>query len=106
MKISALYGKFTAQKFILWFLFYELTLIPAFLLIKLWGGENRDRAATKFFLYTFLGSVAMLIAFLGIYMVRGSFDFATLTGLGKTGLIAGNLRWLVFAESGERCEIK
>ena len=94
---SALYGTFTAQNFILWFLFYELTLIPAFLLIKLWGGENRDRAATKFFLYTFLGSVAMLIAFLGIYMVRGSFDFATLTGLGKTGLIAGNLRWLVFA---------
>src|SRR5262249_52867165 len=49
---SALYGTFTAQNFVLWFLFYEMTLIPAFLLIKIWGGENRDRAATKFFLYT------------------------------------------------------
>jgi hypothetical protein len=40
---SALYGTFTAQNFILWFLFYEMSLIPAFLLIKIWGGENRDR---------------------------------------------------------------
>src|SRR5256885_12018981 len=56
---AALYGTFTAQNFILWFLFYEMSLIPAFLLIKIWGGRNRDRAATKFFLYTFLGSVAM-----------------------------------------------
>src|SRR5437899_9329561 len=77
---SALYGTFTAQNFVLWFLFYEMSLIPAFLLIKIWGAENRDRAATKFFLYTFLGSVAMLLGFLGIYLARGSFDFATLAG--------------------------
>jgi NADH-quinone oxidoreductase subunit M len=94
---SALYGTFTAQNFILWFLFYEMSLIPAFLLIKIWGGENRDRAATKFFLYTFLGSVAMLLGFLGIYLARGSFDFATLAGLGKNGLLTGNLAWLAFA---------
>ncbi|MGZ5553972.1 MAG: proton-conducting transporter transmembrane domain-containing protein, partial [Chthoniobacterales bacterium] len=83
---SALYGTFTAQNFILWFLFYEMSLIPSFLLIKIWGGEKRDRAATKFFLYTFLGSVAMLLAFLGIYFARGTFDFAALAGLGKSGL--------------------
>ena len=94
---AALYGTFTAQNFILWFLFYEMSLIPAFLLIKIWGGENRDRAATKFFLYTFLGSVAMLLAFLGIYFAKGTFDFATLAYLGKSGLIAGKVRWLVFA---------
>jgi NADH-quinone oxidoreductase subunit M len=94
---SALYGTFTAQNFVLWFLFYEMSLIPAFLLIKIWGGTNRDRAATKFFLYTFLGSVAMLLGFLGIYLVRGSFDFATLAGLGKSGLLTGKLAWLVFA---------
>src|SRR5439155_58532 len=70
---SALYGTFTAQNFVLWFLFYEMSLVPAFLLIKIWGGENRDRAATKFFLYTFLGSVAMLLSFLGIYFAKGSF---------------------------------
>src|SRR5437016_12687481 len=40
---SALYGTFTAQNFVLWFLFYEMSLIPAFLLIKIWGGENRDQ---------------------------------------------------------------
>jgi NADH-quinone oxidoreductase subunit M len=94
---SALYGTFTAQNFILWFLFYEMSLIPSFLLIKLYGGENRDRAATKFFLYTFLGSVAMLLAFLGIYFVRGTFDFSQLAELGKTGLLRGNVAWLVFA---------
>jgi NADH-quinone oxidoreductase subunit M len=94
---AALYGTFTAQNFVLWFLFYEMSLIPAFLLIKIYGGENRDYAAIKFFLYTFLGSVAMLLAFLGIYFTRGTFDFATLAGLGKAGLLPGNLRWLVFA---------
>lgn len=94
---AALYGTFTAQNFILWFLFYEMSLIPAFLLIKIWGGENRDRAATKFFVYTFLGSVAMLLSFLGIYFTRGTFDFAALADLGQTGLLTGNMAWLAFA---------
>src|SRR5438874_969804 len=80
---AALYGTFTAQNFVLWFLFYEMSLVPAFLLIKIWGGEKRDRAATKFFLYTFLGSVAMLLSFLGIYFINGTFDFASLTELAK-----------------------
>nr|MBA3544087.1 NADH-quinone oxidoreductase subunit M [Chthoniobacterales bacterium] len=94
---SALYGTFAAQNFILWFLFYEMSLIPAFLLIKIWGGAGRDRAATKFFLYTFLGSVAMLLSFLGIYLVRGTFDFAELAALGKSGLLPGKMAWLAFA---------
>src|SRR3989440_12030503 len=95
---SALYGTFTAQNFVLWFLFYEMSLIPAFLLIKIFGGEKRDRAAMKFFLYTFLGSVAMLLAFLGIYLAKGTFDFAQLVDLAKSGrLLNGNLGWLAFA---------
>ena len=94
---SALYGTFTAQNFVLWFLFYEMSLIPAFLLIKIWGGENRDRAATKFFVYTFLGSVAMLLSFLGIYFAKGTFDFGALAALGKSGLLTGKLTWLAFA---------
>jgi NADH-quinone oxidoreductase subunit M len=93
---SALYGTFTAQNFVLFFLFYEMSLIPSFLLIKIWGGKNRDRAATKFFVYTFLGSVAMLLAFLGIYLVRGTFDFATLTGMARGGLLGGTARWFAF----------
>src|SRR5437868_6897274 len=94
---AALYGTFTAQNFVLWFLFYEMSLIPAFLLIKIWGGEKRDRAATKFFVYTFLGSVAMLLSFLGIFFARGTFDFATLANLGKHGLLTGNIAWFAFA---------
>ena len=93
---AALYGTFTAQNFVLWFLFYEMTLVPAFLLIKIYGGENRDYAAVKFFVYTFLGSVAMLLAFLGIYFAEGTFDFAALAGLGKGGLLGGKLQWLAF----------
>src|ERR1700688_523990 len=95
---SALYGTFTAQNFILWFLFYEMSLIPAFLLIKIWGGDKRDYAATKFFLYTFLGSVAMLLGFLGIYFSKGTFDFGQLVDLAKSGpLLNGKLVWLAFA---------
>ena len=94
---AALYGTFTAHNFVLWFLFYEMSLVPAFLLIKIYGGENRDFAAVKFFIYTFFGSVAMLLAFLGIYFAKGTFDFATLTDLGKSGLLTGNLKWFAFA---------
>jgi len=95
---AALYGNFTAQNFILWFLFYEMSLVPGFLLIKIWGGANRDWAATKFFLYTFLGSVAMLLSFLAIYFTKGSFDFATLAENARTApLLSGRLEWIAFA---------
>ncbi|MEY2479205.1 MAG: NADH-quinone oxidoreductase subunit [Verrucomicrobiota bacterium] len=95
---AALYGTFTAQNFVLWFLFYEMSLVPAFLLIKIYGGDKRDRAAVKFFIYTFLGSVAMLLGFLGIYFARSTFDFAQLGDLAKSGpLLSGKIAWLVFA---------
>ncbi len=94
---SALYGTFTAQNFILWFLFYEMSLVPAFLLIRIWGGENSARAATKFFVYTFLGSAAMLLGFLAIYLCAGTFDFVKLAELGPKGIITGPLAWFVFA---------
>src|SRR5207244_9955837 len=94
---SAIYCTLTAHNFLLCFLFYEISLIPAFLLIKIWGGKNRDRAATKFFLYTFLGSVAMLLSFLGIYFAKGTFDFAALAALGKSGLLTGSFAWVAFA---------
>jgi NADH-quinone oxidoreductase subunit M len=94
---AALFGTFTAQNFILWFLFYEASLIPAFLLIKIYGGENRDRAATKFFLFTFLGSAAMLLGMLAVYLHGGTFDFEKFAQLGKAGSVAGPLTWLAFA---------
>ena len=64
---SGLFGTFTAQNFIHWFVFWELSLIPAFFLIKFWGGPRRQRGAYQFFIYTMAGSVAMLAAFLAIY---------------------------------------
>ena len=95
---SALYGTFTAQNFVLWFLFYEMSLIPAFLLIKIWGGENRDRAATKFFLYTFLGSVAMLLVVSRNLFRQGHFRFRRSSPRSeKPDCFTGTSRWLAFA---------
>ena len=56
---AGLFGSFTALNFFHWFLFWELSLIPAFFLIKLWGGPRRGPAATQFFIYTMAGSVAL-----------------------------------------------
>ena len=65
---SGLFGSFTALNFFHWFLFWELSLIPAFFLIKLWGGARRGPAATQFFIYTMAGSVALLVAFLAVFL--------------------------------------
>ena len=82
---SGLFGAFTAQNFFHWFLFWELSLIPAFFLIKLWGGAKRGPAATQFFVYTMAGSVALLLAFLGVFLATGSMDFEHLALLASTG---------------------
>ena len=78
---SGLFGSFTALNFFHWFLFWELSLIPAFFLIKLWGGTRRGPAATQFFVYTMAGSVALLLSFLAIFLSTGSMDFGQLTQL-------------------------
>ena len=93
---SALYGTFSAQNFVLWFLFYEMSLVPAFILIRIGGGENSARAATKFFVFTFLGSVAMLLGFLAVYLHAKTFDFVMLAQLGPKGIVSGPLGWAVF----------
>jgi len=82
---AGLFGSFTALNFFHWFLFWELCLIPAFFLIKLWGGERRGPAATQFFIYTMAGSVALLVAFLAVFLSTGSMDFPHLTLLASTG---------------------
>ncbi len=93
---TALYGTFTAQSFVLWFLFYEMSLIPAFLLIRVWGGAKRDRASTKFFVYTFLGSVAMLLGFLGLYLERHTFEFRGLLMLQQGSPLPPLIGWISF----------
>jgi NADH-quinone oxidoreductase subunit M len=82
---AGLFGSFTALNFFHWFLFWELSLIPAFFLIKLWGGAKRGPASTQFFVYTMAGSVALLVAFLAIFVATGSLDFSHLTLLASTG---------------------
>ena len=78
---SALFGTFTAQNFVHWFLFWELSLIPGFFLIRLWGGPNRTSAAFQVFVYMMVGSIAMLAAFLALYAITKTFDFAQLASL-------------------------
>ena len=64
LQFTGLFGAFTALNFFHWFIYWELALVPAFFLIKLFGnGEDRHRAALNFFLFTVIGSVAMLIGF-------------------------------------------
>jgi NADH-quinone oxidoreductase subunit M len=87
---AGLFGTFTALNFFHWFLFWELALIPAFFLIKLWGGPNRGPAATQFFIYTMVGSVALLLSFLAINLATGSFDFIELAKLPR-GELASKL---------------
>ena len=71
-------GVFSSLDFVLFYLFFEGTLIPMFLLIGIWGGPRRVYSAFKFFLYTLFGSVLLLLAILAMYFVAGTTDIPTL----------------------------
>ena len=71
-------GVFCALDLVLFYLFFEGGLIPMFLIIGIWGGKDRIYAAFKFFLYTFLGSVLMLVAMIAMYVDAGTTDIAAL----------------------------
>ncbi|SHL91509.1 NADH dehydrogenase subunit M [Paracoccus solventivorans] len=73
-------GVFVALDLVLFYLFFEAGLIPMFLLIGIWGGKDRIYAAFKFFLYTFLGSVLMLVAMIAMWRMAGTTDIPTLLG--------------------------
>ena len=74
-------GVFMALDLFLFYLFFEAGLIPMFLIIGIWGGKNRIYASFKFFLYTLLGSVLMLIAMIAMFKVKGTADIQTLMTL-------------------------
>lgn len=82
---ACLFGTFTALNFFHWFIFWELGLIPAFFLIKLWGGPNSTKAATQFLVYTMVGSVGMLLTFLAIFLGTHNFDLVDITTLAQAG---------------------
>ncbi|MDF1620086.1 NADH-quinone oxidoreductase subunit M [Pseudothioclava nitratireducens] len=71
-------GVFVALDLVLFYLFFEAGLIPMFLIIGIWGGKDRIYAAFKFFLYTFLGSVLMLVAMIAMYLQAGTTDMVQL----------------------------
>ena len=71
-------GMFCALDFVGFYMFFEAVLIPMFLIIGVWGGQRRVYAAFKFFLYTLLGSVLMLLAIIAIYFHTGTTDIAVL----------------------------
>jgi NADH-quinone oxidoreductase subunit M len=89
---AGLLGTFTAQNFFHWFLYWELSLIPAFFLIKLWGGQGSGPAATQFFIYTMVGSVTMLLGFLAMFLAVGRFGFGELAQLGTEGRLVAAFR--------------
>lgn len=90
---SAMIGVFCSLDLLVFYLFFEASLVPMFFLIGIWGGENRIYAAVKFFIYTALGSLLMLVAIIYLYFLHadatgvGTFDYVTLLN----SLNAGNL---------------
>ncbi len=78
-------GCFVSLDFFLFYVFWELMLLPMYFLIGIWGGVRREYAAIKFFLYTLAGSVLMLVALIGIYLQSGSFDLPELAKLAQSG---------------------
>ena len=97
---AGLFGTFTALNFFHWFIFWELGLIPAFFLIRLWGGPRRAAASTQFFIYTMVGSVTLLLAFVGIFLATGKMDFTELAALARDGsltaALSNKLGWSLF----------
>ncbi|MDX6203935.1 MAG: NADH-quinone oxidoreductase subunit, partial [Frankiales bacterium] len=86
-------GTFLAADLIVFFVFFEVVLVPMYFLIGIWGGSDRKQyAATKFILYTLLGSAVMLLGFLGIGLAHHSFDFSALA----TGGLSHRAQDLVF----------
>ncbi len=96
---AALYGAFTAMNFFHWFLFWELSLVPAYFLVRLWGGAERRRAANQFFVYTMVGSITLLLAMVAVFLVSNTFDFSALATAAADGSLTRNLESKLGASS-------
>jgi NADH-quinone oxidoreductase subunit M len=91
---TGMVGSFIAQDLILFFVFFEVVLLPMYFMIGVWGGEERQYASIKFFLYTLFGSALMLVSFLSLYFLAtdaqgealSTFDMRALTEWGGAGL--------------------
>ena len=106
---SAMLGVFVSLDLLVFYLFFEASLVPMFFLIGIWGGENRIYSAVKFFIFTALGSLLMLVAIIALYYFyakatggAGTFDFVLLLNALKAGKLAfapqtASLLFLAFA---------
>jgi NADH-quinone oxidoreductase subunit M len=92
-------GTFCALDAMLFYVFFEAVLIPMFLIIGIWGGPRRVYAAFKFFLYTLLGSVLMLVALIAIYLKTGTTDIPTLLETANFPFETQKWLWLAFLAS-------
>ena len=95
---SLMIGVFCSLDLVIFYLFFEGGLIPMFLIIGIWGGPKRVYSAFKFFLFTLLGSVLMLVAIISIYWINGTTDIVELYNLGIDTKYQ-NLLWLAFFSS-------
>jgi len=96
---GAMIGVFVSLDLLLFYLFFEASLVPMFLLIGIWGGERRIYAAVKFFIYTAVGSLLMLVGIIALYFIYHSFDYTTLVAAmsGDTALAGPLGFWLFLA---------
>jgi NADH-quinone oxidoreductase subunit M len=95
---SAMLGVFVSLDLLLFYLFFEASLIPMFFLIGIWGGERRVYAAIKFFIYTNVGSLLMLVGIITIYFLYHSFDYQTLVAaMSADSRLQGMLGYALFA---------
>ena len=108
---SAMIGVFVSLDLLVFYLFFEASLVPMFFLIGIWGGDNRIYAAVKFFIFTALGSLLMLVAIIALYYIyadqtgfAGTFDFVVILDAMKTGTLTfakipqvGTLLFMAFA---------
>ena len=90
-------GTFIAQDLILFFVFFEVVLLPMYFLIGVWGGEQRQYASLKFFLYTMFGSALMLVAFLALFFKTGAESFAIPFLVEQGGTLGRTLQIWIFA---------
>jgi len=97
--LSAMIGVFVSLDLLLFYLFFEASLVPMFFLIGIWGGERRIYAAVKFFIYTAVGSLLMLVGIIALYYLFGTFDYATILSSMSAGKVLAERTefWLFLA---------
>ena len=92
-------GVFSSLDLLVFYLFFEATLVPMFFLIGIWGGQRRIYAATKFFIYTSVGSLLMLVGIIALYYIFGSFDYVVMLSALRGGKVIAEQTeyWLFLA---------